>query len=131
MNHWRHDLLSINSWYKLFNLYTLEIIVFSCGWTSITRHDLIVLNQYFVLFQNETLKLHSAMYHGKCTSKFEFSGKWQRGFISFTCWIQVFCSDTIQSVDLLQNILRSLYFNNYFVVIILNSGIMIWIKKYL
>ena len=39
-------------------------------------------------------------------------------YVSFTCWIQIFCSDTIQSMDLLQNVLCSLYFNNYLVVIL-------------
>ena len=58
-----------------------------------------------------------------------FFRKWQEGFISFTCWIQVFCSNKIQSMDLLHNILSSLCFNNYFVVMILNNGIMIWIKN--
>ena len=37
---------------------------------------------------------------------------------------------TIQSTDLLHNILCSLWFNNYFVVMILNNGMMIWKKLF-
>ena len=142
MNHYRHELLSINNWYKLFYFYTLEIIgVFLCGRISITHHDHIVsiifefnddtiimhiITLYFS-YMKPLIKIHSVMYHGKCTSKFEFSWKWQREFIHvfFTCWIQVFCSNNIQSTDLLHNILCSLCFNNHFVVMILNNGMMI------
>ena len=112
-----------------FNFYTLEIIILSCGQTSITHHDHIV----FIIFEfnDETIIMHTNTLYFSYTkslnfsSKFEFSGKWQRGFISLTCWIQVFCPDKIQSTDLLQNILCSLFFNNYFVVMILNNGMMI------
>ena len=114
---------------------------------SITHHDHIVfiifevndetiimhINTLYFSYMKPLIKIHSVMYHGKCTSKFEFSWKWQRGFIhvSFTCWIQVFCSNKIQSTDLLHNILCSLCFNNYFVVMILDNGMMIWIKNIL
>ena len=145
MNHYRHELLSINNRYKLFNFYTLEIIVgffvCVCGRTSITHHDHIVfiifefndetiimhINTLYFSYTKPLIKIHSVMYHGKCTCKFEISLKQQRGFIhvSFTCWIQVFCSNKIQSTDLLHNILCSLCFNNYFVVMILDNGMMI------
>ena len=49
----------------------------------------------------------------------------------FSCWIQVFCSNTTQSTNLLHNIyyiLCSLCFHNYFVVMILVNGMIIWIK---
>ena len=121
MNHYRHELLSINNWYRLFNFYTFrDNWGFLCGRISITHRDHIV----FIIFEfnDETIimhvitlyfpymkpliKIHSEIYHGKCTIKFEFSWKWQRGFIhvSFTRWIQVFCSNKIQSTDLLHNI---------------------------
>ena len=63
-------------------------------------------------FNDDTLIMHTnTLYFSymKCTmanaqsSKFEFSGKRQREFLSFTCWIQVFCPEKIQSTDLLQN----------------------------
>ena len=89
------------------------------------------INILYFSYMKPLIKIHSVMYHGKCTSKFEFSWKWQRVLIhvSLTCWIQVFCSNKIQSTDLLHNILRSLCFNNYFVVMILNNGMVIWIKN--
>ena len=91
------------------------------------------INTLYFSYMKPLIKIHSVMYHGKCTSKFEFFWKMAEGVllynVSFTCWIQVFCSNKIQSTNLLQNILYSLYFNNHFVVMILNNGMMIWIKN--
>ena len=104
----------------------IVFIIFEFNDETIIMH----INTLYFSYMKPLIKIHSVMYHGKCTSKFEFSWKWQRGFIhvSFTCWIQVFCSNKIQSTDLLHNILCSLCFNNYFVVMVLNNGMMIWIK---
>ena len=82
MNHYRHELLYINNWYKLFNFYTSEIIVFLCGRISITHHDHIVFiifefndetiimhfNTLYVSNMKPLIKIHFVMYHGKCTS---------------------------------------------------------------
>ena len=154
MNHYRHELLSIINWYKLINFYTLEITrlfflvcvwpdinntswphCFYNLWIELNNDETIIMhtNTLYFSYTQPLIKIHYVMYYGKCTSKFEFSGKWQRGVynVSFTCWIQVFCSNKIQSTDLQQNILCSLFFNNFFVVMIFNNRMMIWIKKYL
>ena len=54
MNHYSHELLSINNWYKLFNFYQLEIIgFFLCGRISRTHHDLIAFITFE--FNDETI----------------------------------------------------------------------------
>ena len=108
-----------------------------CGRTSVTHHDHIV----FIIFEfnDETIITHTHTLYFSYMKPLNFillCSMTNAQVLSFLengrgslylshAW---YCPDKIQPTNILQKILCSLFFNNYFVVMILNIGMMIWIK---